>query len=285
MEWFDTNIRSGRVVQRLLNIDITTIVVLVLLALGAIVILLPTLLDRGRKELRFIPQGFLLIASALVILLFVNKDALELVLSGWYYPVVILLCALVVVALFLGGRQKWDGRSLAYAALCIAIGFVLSTIRLYRMPAGGSVVLCAILPLVAFSVYAGVWRAILVCVAYGLLQMLQGAWIVHPVQGALDYIVAYAVLGLAGLVNYVKIPERWKLPAALVFTGILRWAVHVISGLVFFAADAPPEQGPLLYSALYNLFLFPEVILAVVITLIPGFTRMFEPLKAIRVGS
>lgn len=195
--------------------------------------------------------------------------------------VALALLLLLGVALILGGRQKWTTRRLAYAALCIAIAFVLSCIRLYRMPSGGSVVLCSILPLVAFSLYCGVWQGAVVCVAYGVLQILQGAWIVHPVQGFLDYIAAYGILAVGGLMRYAPMPKKLQLPVALVISGALRWAVHVVSGLAFFAADAADAgQAPFVYSALYNTFLFPEIALSAVIALIPAVSGMFDRLGA-----
>jgi len=197
----------------------------------------------------------------------------------WRVAAAIALLALTGFFLIRGGRAGWNGRAIAYAAMCMAVSFVLSSIRLYRMPAGGSVVLCSILPLVAFSLYLGVLRAEVLCVAYGFLQLAQGAWIVHPAQAALDYIVAYAVLSLGGLAQYAKIPKKWKLPAALAFTGILRWAVHVLSGMIFFASYAPDGQSPFVYSAVYNMFLFPEVVLSIIIALIPGAGRLFAPLE------
>jgi thiamine transporter len=210
---------------------------------------------------------------------FYLKDLFAL---DWRVAAAIALLALTGFLLIRGGRATWNGRAISYAAMCLAVSFVLSTIRLYRMPAGGSVVLCSMLPLVAFSVYLGVWRAAVLCVAYGFLQLAQGAWIVHPAQGALDYIVAYAALALGGLVQIVKIPEKYKLPAALALTGVIRWAVHVLSGMIFFASYAPDGQSPFMYSAIYNAFLFPEVVLSIVLALIPGAGRLFAPLEQLR---
>lgn len=198
----------------------------------------------------------------------------------WYTIVAIVLLLAVGAGLIKGGRQRWGARKLAYAALCVSIGFLLSCIRLYRMPSGGSVVLCSILPLVAFSYYCGFWQGLVACVAYGLLQMAQGAWIVHPIQGLLDYIVAYAVLALGALTAKTPLPERWRLPVGLIVGGVARWAIHVLSGMVFFAQDAlDAGQIPFMYSAVYNLFLFPEVALSVIVSLFPGFGRIFAPLK------
>lgn len=205
---------------------------------------------------------------------FYFKDLLNL---PWYAIVAVVLLVIIGVALLKGGKQKWTTKRLAYASLCLAIAYVLSCIRLYRMPSGGSVVLCSILPLVAFAVYCNLWQGVVLGVAYGLLQMLQGAWIVHPVQGFLDYVAAYAVLAFGALAARLPIAKRLKLPAALLLASILRFIVHVASGMVFFASDAiDAGQAPLIYSSLYNTFLFPEAILSMIVALIPGVQNMFD---------
>ena len=194
----------------------------------------------------------------------------------------VLLALLVLgIALLMAGRQKWTARMLAYAALCLAISYVLSCIRLYRMPAGGSVVLCAILPITAFAYYAGVWQGLLVGVAYGLLQILQGAWIVNPIQGIMEYILAPVALPLfGGLARGFKMPEKYKLPAGLILGTLLRYCLHVAAGVLYFSQDAiDAGQAPLAYSLVYNLFLAPEAVLSVIVSLIPAFTRVFEPLR------
>lgn len=209
---------------------------------------------------------------------FVLKD-----IFGMSTPALIALIAFAVlgVCLIATGRSKksWNARSISQAALSIAIGFILSCIRLYRMPSGGSVVLCSMLPLIAFSAAAGFGRGLVTCVAYGLLQIAQGAWIVHPVQGFLDYIAAYAVLCLGCLAPKLPVPENWKLPVACILAAAARWLMHVVSGMIFFASDAiDAGQVPFIYSAVYNLFLAPEAVLCAVIAATPAFRRVYSVL-------
>lgn len=210
---------------------------------------------------------------------FVLKD-----IFGMSTPALIALIGFIALGiglLFAGrGKKNWNTRSIAQAALSVAIGFILSCIRLYRMPNGGSVVLCAMLPLIAFSAAAGFRRGLVACVAYGLLQIAQGAWIVHPVQGFLDYIAAYAVLCLGCLAPKLPLPETWRLPAACVIAALARWLMHVVAGTVFFAADAiDAGQAPFVYSALYNLFLAPEAVLCAVVAATPAFRRVYAVMQ------
>jgi len=210
---------------------------------------------------------------------FVLKD-----IFGMSAPALIaLICfAALGVGLIAAGKKKsnWNARTLAQAALSIAIAFILSCIRLYRMPNGGSVVLCSMLPLVAFSAAAGFGRGLVACVAYGFLQIAQGAWIVHPIQGFLDYIASYAMLCLGCLAPKLPLPERWQLPAGCIVAALGRWLMHVVAGVVFFAADAiDAGQAPFVYSGLYNLFLLPEAVLCAVVAATPAFRRVYSVMQ------
>ena len=116
-----------------------------------------------------------------------------------------ILAALVIlgVVLFFVTRnsKKWTTRMLANAALCIALAFVLSYIRLYKLPQGGSITLASMLPIFLFAYAYGVAPGMLVGAAYGILQFIQDAYFVHPVELLLDYPLAFALLGLAGLAS------------------------------------------------------------------------------------
>ena len=87
---------------------------------------------------------------------------------------------------------------LVEGALCVALSVVFSYFKLFSMPQGGSITL-EMAPLLFFSYkQGGKWG---VCAGFlsGLLQMLFGGYIVHPVQALLDYPLAFACIGAAGL--------------------------------------------------------------------------------------
>ena len=48
-------------------------------------------------------------------------------------------------------KKRWTARMLANAALCIALATVLSFVRLYKMPQGGSITPASMLPLFLFA--------------------------------------------------------------------------------------------------------------------------------------
>ena len=110
----------------------------------------------------------------------------------------VLLLAAVLIAVCRRGR-KWSPAEVSYGALSIAMSFALSFIKLYSMPTGGSVTLASMLPVMLFASAFGPVKGLLCGMAYGVLQCLQGGWIVHPVQFLLDYPLAFAMLGLSGI--------------------------------------------------------------------------------------
>lgn len=119
------------------------------------------------------------------------------------------LSALAVAVLAISRtRRQWNARAVAFGALSVALSFVLSCIRLYRMPQGGSVTPGSMLPLMLFSAAFGVGPGLLTGMAYGLLQYLQGGWFLNIWQFLLDYVLAYAALGLAGLAEHLAKVHR-----------------------------------------------------------------------------
>ena len=64
-------------------------------------------------------------------------------------------------------------KRLVYGALCIALSFALSYVKLFSMPMGGSITLCSMLPLMLYAYRFGTPAGLLAGLAYGLLQLIQ----------------------------------------------------------------------------------------------------------------
>jgi len=184
---------------------------------------------------------------------------------------VVTILVVLGIALYLSrqSRTKWTARLLANAALSIALSFILSYIRLYKMPQGGSITLASMLPIFLFSYAYGAGPGMFVGLVYGFMQWVQDAfYMIHPIEGIMDYLLAFAVLGLAGLMN--KNRNSWALPLGCVIGACCRALIAVVSGMIFFGEYAPEGTPVLLYSLGYNgLYLVPETIICVVIAFIP----------------
>ena len=187
--------------------------------------------------------------------------------------------------------MKSGTKQLVYGALCVALSFALSYVKLFSMPMGGSVTLCSMLPLMLYAYRYGVKSGLLAGLAYGLLQLVQKPEIVHWAQLLIDYPLAFTALGLAGL---WKMPDRisengvrlgpdpaakahyWRLPCALVTGGVARLICHVVTGAIFFGEYAPAGQSAWIYSILYNGgYLGVDIALCVVVALATSVHKLF----------
>ena len=188
--------------------------------------------------------------------------------------IAVVLAAMVAALMISKKRVKWNASMIAKAAVCVALSYILSMIKLFRMPMGGSVTLVSSLPLILFAVAYGPLEGLLVGFAYGLMQLLIDPYVIHPIQLLVDYPMAYGAIALACLGTALPVNNRLKLPLAMVFGYLGRYLMSVLSGVVFFAEYAG-EQGALIYSLSYNIsYLWPEILACVAIALLPGVQRL-----------
>lgn len=164
-------------------------------------------------------------------------------------------------------------RIMLEVSLLVGAALLLSWLKLFRMPYGGSVTL-EMLPLLILAFRRGGKVGILGGALHGLLKLLLSPYIVHPIQLFLDYPVPYAVLGVAGLGVFRG--KRLLGAGAGIF---LRYLTHVTAGVVFWA-DAAPEGTPALtYSLAYNAaYLWVEAALCLVLLhLLSRRSEIFQP--------
>ena len=180
-------------------------------------------------------------------------------LEAWITFGAILVLGLVMLVIF-RNRQKWSTQMLTYGALSIALSFVLSCIRLFRMPNGGSVTPASMLPIMLFSAAFGVGPGFLAGMVYGFLQALQGGLVMMSFgQALLDYILAFTLLGLAGLAK--KLPESWGLYCAIIIAALARILCHTLAGILFW------ETAPWA-SFVYNIaYLGPDTAICIILAL------------------
>ena len=195
----------------------------------------------------------------------------------------LLFATLLAIAIISAKKQRGAARprpdktrALVYGALCLSLSFVLSYFKLFSMPFGGSITLASMLPLVAYAACYGPLYGFAAAFAYALLQVVQGAWIVHWAQFILDYFVAFTCLGLASL-----FPR--SLPLGMAVSGFSRMFVSTVSGAIFFA-DAAADYGmtsPWLYALAYNgLTIGADTLICLVIALIPAFQKTITRIMA-----
>lgn len=174
--------------------------------------------------------------------------------------------------------------NLTLSAVFIALATALSFIKIIKMPLGGSVTLLSMLPIIMLSCMLGLKWGMVSAFVYSLIQLFLGialdgllGWGLTPVMliGTilLDYIVAFSVLGFAGI---FKKSGYMGLCCGTVLVLGLRFASHFISGYVIFTQLEQFElfgnvfvNRPLLYSFCYNgLYMLPELVITTVAIMI-----------------
>ena len=182
-----------------------------------------------------------------------------------------------------GGKRRLYTRMLCEGAIMVALALVLSQLKIFRLPNGGSITL-EMLPIFFYAVRWGVGPGLLAGFAFGLLQMFIDGAVAWGWQSLLlDYLVAFTPLGLAGLFK----GKDWGIFAGTVLGSVVRFIVHFISGITIYAIVAPTElfnmtfTSPWMYSLAYNgSYMAIDMALCLVV-----FGLLYKPLKRYFLGA
>ena len=200
-------------------------------------------------------------------------------------------------------------RRLTESAMLLAVAIVLELVSkmfIPEFPFGGQLTLVSMLPVVLISYRHGMKWGLCSAFAYALLEMAigtktvmaafqpdyfgEGVMIANAlIMCALDYVVAFTVLGLGGCFrNKIQNPGVSLMTGSLVALGA-RYVAHIASGYILFAGYAEwfftqegfPAWGAglveslspgvlgFVYSVVYNgMYMIPEMILTAVVALL-----------------
>lgn len=194
-------------------------------------------------------------------------------IAGYAVIVVVLLVLLLLISL-ISGEKKFNAKQMAFSAAALALATVLSNVKLFHMPMGGSVTLFSMLFVTLVGYWFGLKVGICAAVAYGILQLAFGPYIIHPLQLCVDYIFAFGALGLSGIFK----GKKYGLIAGYWVAIFGRFLFSFLSGVIFFASAAEGAKGGLfVYSILYNGgYIFAEGILTSVLLVIPPVRKAFD---------
>ena len=169
-------------------------------------------------------------------------------------------------------------RALTEGAMLVAAAQVLSLIKLYEFPQGGSVT-AAMFPILLYAVRWGLGRGLLAGFAFGGLQLIfDGAYAWGWQSMVLDYLLAFTPLGLAGVFR----GKGWGIFPGTILGCAGRFAVHYLSGVTIYRIYTPTQLPGLgvfesaeIYSLVYNgCFMLPCMVIALVIA-----AALFVPMK------
>ncbi len=179
-------------------------------------------------------------------------------------------------------------RVLAECAILIALSTVLSFVKIWNMPWGGSITLLSMLPTALISIRHGIKQGLFSSFIYACIQLALGITLDGLLRWGLtggmlaacillDYIVAFTVIGIAGIFSKKGFGA---VMAGTALAVILRFVCHILSGVYVFASVGKlwagfETQNVWLYSTVYNAcYMLPELILTLV-----GAAIVFKALK------
>ena len=165
-------------------------------------------------------------------------------------------------------------KKLIFSALMLGLSTVLSIYK-FPMPMGGSITVASMVPVVITALRFPLPWALSVAFLHGVIQLLLGLgnlayatnWFVALIIILFDYLVAFGVLGFAGIFK----KKLSLLPAAVLGTALtffLRFLCHFITGWFVWDALFPNELSMIspVYSFCYNgAYMLPELVISVAV--------------------
>lgn len=173
-------------------------------------------------------------------------------------------------------KKTKNVRALTISALMIALAVILDQIKLFQMPQGGSVTLFGMLPIILLGYILGTKWGLLGGTCTGIINLIFGGYVIHPAQLVLDYVLAFAVMGLSGLVRNKK---NGLTLGYIVGVGA-RYICFVLSGWIFFGEYAPANFSALTWALWYNItFVAAEAVMTLIVINLPPVKKLFTQLR------
>ena len=163
-----------------------------------------------------------------------------------------LIICLVPIAFYIFNLRKFklNTKTMIVVALFAACNLVLSKIQLIQYPQGGGINLLSSLPILMVGLLYGPITGMTCGLVAGLISLIGGAYIIHPAQFLLDYILPTMLLGVSGIFGS---DSKKNIFIGCLIAVLLKQTAHILSGCIYFGAYAWEGWDPLPYSIVYNL--------------------------------
>ena len=193
-----------------------------------------------------------------------------------------------------------------FAALGIALDLLAAGMFRFAWPDGGSIGF-AMVPIFIIAYRRGLLAGILCGLIVSVVQMLGGVYSINAssfdnqfmktagqfIQISLDYVLAYTVVGFAGIFSRMYKNGETKGIKALaiilgcVLGGLLKYACHVLAGGLFWLGNgsesfAGVANNTWLYSFVYNgSYCIPNIIICTAVMVLIGlfYSQFLKPVK------
>lgn len=180
--------------------------------------------------------------------------------AGYAVSVIAVLILIILVAVLLQKNTsalKFTTQQLVTCAVALALAYVTSYIKIFKLPFGGSVTLFSMLFIVLIGYWYGIKVGILTGLVYGIFQFLQEPYVLSFFQVCCDYILA-------------------------------RGAFHALGGYLYWMDYMPdnfPKSLTALYPIIYNYsYILLEGVLTIVVISIPAVSRALGRMRIMATG-
>ena len=208
-------------------------------------------------------------------LLEVSEQTTETV--KWISVAAVIVLLGVISAISLARKNRRDTKRIAFAGVCVAMSFTLAVIKFSPIQYGGSITLASFVPIMLYAYVYGVADGLIVGLVHGLLNFIEDPYILTPATFLLDYLLAFASVGVMGFFGKMRREEKGVLPLVLGSISVfsLRFISHLCSGAIFFLQGAVWVDFPawatanaFIYSFIYQCVYIPADCLITTFTLI-----------------
>ena len=189
----------------------------------------------------------------------VSKQTTDIVTWVAIGCIALLALGFALVSIFI---KKYSTHEIAYAGVCLALSFALSFIKVSPVQYGGSITLASFVPLLIYAYKFGPVKGTLAGFMLGLFNFISDPYILTPLTFFLDYIFAFASIGLIGFApKFGKLSLAAKVTLGTVLVYVARFIFHLLSGFIYFAENAIwvdlPTPNMFVYSFLYQCVYLP----------------------------
>ena len=200
-----------------------------------------------------------------------DKDGVAVLTQAGHIVIYVLVALSFVLIAALASKKKMTAKELAFSAVAVTVAFLLSNVRLFRMPWGGSVTLLSMFFVTLVGYSFGAYVGFTAAFAYGLLQFVQGggSYMLSIWQVGFDYLFAFTALGASGLFKEKKNGLVMGYLVAVLFRGLF----HSIGGYLYWMDYMPDNFPPSLafaYPVLYNFaYIGAEAVITLILIHLP----------------
>ncbi len=200
-----------------------------------------------------------------------------------------LLLAVIAIICFSVKKRTYDAKHIAAAGIAIGLSFALSYAKISPLPYGGSITLASFVPVLIYAYVYGIVDGLLAGTIFGLLNFVSSPYILTPFTFILDYLLAFASIGIMGVAKKLTKKQTFNVVIGTVLVFFTRFLFHLISGIIYFIDDSVWVDLPdwamanaFVYSLIYQLVYIPaDCAIAAIVMYILAKTKVLENLVKI----